>query len=744
MNCPSFALRLIALATFLALTACATDDIAPAVPDRATDESFFTPREETLVLDADTNTDLVSFDVESGELVYRPGSPQLDSIAVGSIIVSGPAEGAPAGFLRRVTGVGTAGGEMTYATETANLPDAFSAYRWNMRGTSAVQFRDEEEPGVFSFLNPVDTTFAFDIPGSETKFELSLKFIYALDFISLIEFQPSLTGGQITDARLGVERFSVDSLVLEMAFVRSGEATTEETFSSEDVQAFFDNIFTVSLSPIPIGPGASPVYVTPSVQLDLSTMMEYSVALGQRAAIYNTGQPYRRVVALQPNGQYAYEAGGTTPAMQVDVDIFLDGSFAYASGLSIGLAVSPYSRSLFALGTRVTAAPKVTLSGHATAGIRAGEPVGVFNAQVDIDLAASAGVFLDADFFGFAPDAWDVERTLWENDFSLFGLSVDNSCGFFFNSVTTNVICNGDLTELYFTVNRSVQPDVDGSGTYSVYIDGELVGSGYEPDEEHVAILESAPAGIRRVRFLREDGGSDFFFCEADEMIVFPDCLGTDYCQGDRRIIDARTAYAYCAGEFAGRDWFLNNLYTLLPDGTAPRCYDDDPALCTSYGGYYGFDDLLDVGPDASPISRRGLCPEGFHVPSVAEWLELFGLSPATQPNEEGVYLIPGVLDPYRDETSWADLTPPAAPNGFRAIAAGWHTVSSNSVFSDLGTHAYFWTSDVTGADAGAGGETEAGGVTGAYAVILDGLNNTVELRPAVRSQEYNCRCVED
>jgi uncharacterized protein (TIGR02145 family) len=50
-------------------------------------------------------------------------------------------------------------------------------------------------------------------------------------------------------------------------------------------------------------------------------------------------------------------------------------------------------------------------------------------------------------------------------------------------------------------------------------------------------------------------------------------------------------------------------------------CYEDDPENCLRYGGLYQWDEMM--GGDTLEATR-GICPEGWHIPSDAEWASLF------------------------------------------------------------------------------------------------------------------------
>lgn len=716
------------------LQACAIEDVEPLAPVPGPDESFFEPRPETVILDEDTNTDALTFDGESGRTTYRLGSPQLDSIRIGSVIASGPNPAAPAGFLRRVTGRRQSGGQLVLDTEPANLPDAFSSYRWRLGATPGLRPRSEGEPGIFSLSDAVDTTFVFPVPGESYSFELEFQFIYTLDFRSEFDFNLSGGGSGIEYMNVGVDRFSMDSLVLDMGFRINGERNTDLNFSDDEVQQFLLKVFEISLSPIPVGPGASPVYITPSIAIDLSNALAYDAKIGQRFTFYTT-KDFQGL--LQVNGP------GLGPTLDLDfpefnmnADFYFEGEFSYSTGLSIALGISPYSRSLFTLGSRLTVGPRLNVAGTASAGLRAGVPTGEFSAQLDINLDGSAGVFIDADFFGWAPDSWDQDTTLWEGTDTIYSLQLDNSCGFYFSSLLAEVECVNDTARLYYTVRTAGgnQSNFDLDGTYDVYFDGLLVETDADPIQTNIFTLPAdVSPGIHRVRFIRQ-GGQSIFLCEKDVMVTVPDCA-TLPCTGDFRVQDDNLDdQAYCAQVFRNDRWLTSNLFTPLSDGSLPDCLDNEAALCRAYGGYYTFNEVLDVAAEESPTDAEGLCPDGYHVPSVEEWLALFGLSGSTQPNSDGEYFIPDVVGPYKDPFSWTSgSTADNLLNGFRAQAAGVYTKSSNPVFTDVGDAAYFWTSTVTPDDP-----------DGAFAVEFNGLSNDVLIRPTVRQEAMGCRCIQD
>ena len=51
-------------------------------------------------------------------------------------------------------------------------------------------------------------------------------------------------------------------------------------------------------------------------------------------------------------------------------------------------------------------------------------------------------------------------------------------------------------------------------------------------------------------------------------------------------------------------------------------CYDNEPDSCTKYGGIYQWDEIMDYTTEEG---TRGICPDGWHVPSDEEWKVLEG-----------------------------------------------------------------------------------------------------------------------
>ncbi len=112
-----------------------------------------------------------------------------------------------------------------------------------------------------------------------------------------------------------------------------------------------------------------------------------------------------------------------------------------------------------------------------------------------------------------------------------------------------------------------------------------------------------------------------------------------------------------------------------VDNGKAEKyCYKNDPANCALYGGLYQWNEAM--GYDTTAGSA-GLCPEGWHIPTDAEWHELvLFLDPVDGEAQAGTQLALGGL------------------SGFQALFSGY-IIFAERKYYDLGSAGYFWSSTV-------------------------------------------------
>lgn len=134
-------------------------------------------------------------------------------------------------------------------------------------------------------------------------------------------------------------------------------------------------------------------------------------------------------------------------------------------------------------------------------------------------------------------------------------------------------------------------------------------------------------------------------------------------------------------------------------------CYNNLPANCTTYGGLYQWDEMMNytssINCDPCGSSgRQGLCPSGYHVPTDLEWSRYeYCLESALPPigavtlatfqtvqGWRGTYTANKLKVISGNTPAWDGY----GSSGFAALPGG--NRDSSGPFGALGTDAYYWT----------------------------------------------------
>ncbi len=149
--------------------------------------------------------------------------------------------------------------------------------------------------------------------------------------------------------------------------------------------------------------------------------------------------------------------------------------------------------------------------------------------------------------------------------------------------------------------------------------------------------------------------------------------------------------------------WMKDNLNvgTMIPtladmtdNGTTEKyCYDDDPAKCTTHGGLYQWNEVMQY---VTQEGAQGICPDGWHIPSDIEWCILTQeIDPTMNCNALGWSGTDAGIKMKSttgwNNTSWNSNGNGTNESGFSGLPAGQR--NNNSTFSALGELANFWTS---------------------------------------------------
>jgi uncharacterized protein (TIGR02145 family) len=162
-------------------------------------------------------------------------------------------------------------------------------------------------------------------------------------------------------------------------------------------------------------------------------------------------------------------------------------------------------------------------------------------------------------------------------------------------------------------------------------------------------------------------------------------------------------------------------------NGTVEKyCYANDPGLCTTYGGLYTWNEVMQW---TTVIGTQGVCPSGWHVPSYADW--------AVLQNFLGGLLFAGgpmkTTGTFEAGTGlWlAPNTGATNSSGFSGLPGGW--VSSSGASSQLGQIGQFWTSTI-----------DASNPSKAWTGYLFNGNSNFGFYSDFNNKAFSVRCIKD
>ena len=158
-------------------------------------------------------------------------------------------------------------------------------------------------------------------------------------------------------------------------------------------------------------------------------------------------------------------------------------------------------------------------------------------------------------------------------------------------------------------------------------------------------------------------------------------------------LTDSRDGQTYRTVKIGDQVWMAENLNFETDNSW---CYGDDPAYCDTYGRLYTWAAAVGRAADECGDGHtcglgsgdiRGVCPEGWHLPSRAEWDAL-------------IVAVDGSITEYEDDnvagtklksaTGWSSGNGTDA-FGFSALPAGYRY--GGGLFDFEGYTAYFWSS---------------------------------------------------
>ena len=177
----------------------------------------------------------------------------------------------------------------------------------------------------------------------------------------------------------------------------------------------------------------------------------------------------------------------------------------------------------------------------------------------------------------------------------------------------------------------------------------------------------------------------------------------------EQMLIDERDGQTYRTVKIGNQTWMAENLnYRYLgPTDTLDSssfCYDDDPANCAKYGRLYLWSAAMDsagiikgnaangcgIKSECTSIEPvRGVCPQGWHLPSESEWEALVvavdgSITQYTLPNTAATKL--------RSTSGWNNDGNGTDDFGFSALPAGYRDYGGGYNYEG-NVASFFWSS---------------------------------------------------
>jgi uncharacterized protein (TIGR02145 family) len=184
----------------------------------------------------------------------------------------------------------------------------------------------------------------------------------------------------------------------------------------------------------------------------------------------------------------------------------------------------------------------------------------------------------------------------------------------------------------------------------------------------------------------------------------------------DNPVTDIRDNQQYPTIKLGTQCWMAANLNfgTQILAATMQRdnctnekyCFNDDPAKCSTFGGLYQWDEMMQY---ETVESIQGFCPPAWHIPSENEWNTLFK-----------VYISNGFAGSPLKYTGYS---------GFNALLSGIRFDNRTWDFDSFAT--FFWSSTTQGQSK-------------AWAHSMNSINPSVSYYPGNRSNAFYVRCIKN
>ena len=193
------------------------------------------------------------------------------------------------------------------------------------------------------------------------------------------------------------------------------------------------------------------------------------------------------------------------------------------------------------------------------------------------------------------------------------------------------------------------------------------------------------------------------------EVIASPRGLGEWTC--GEYLLDTRDYQSYTTIQLGNQCWMSENLNVgEVIANTANQsdnsiiekyCYENSESYCDIYGGLYQWDETVQY--EYEEVNIKGICPDGWHVPSDAEWTSFSGII-NSNPNYRCEGLNNAIAKAISSSNYWiydsrtcvsGNNTSTNNTSGFNSLPAGY----TNPGYAHLNDTADFWSSSINAGD---------------------------------------------
>ena len=220
---------------------------------------------------------------------------------------------------------------------------------------------------------------------------------------------------------------------------------------------------------------------------------------------------------------------------------------------------------------------------------------------------------------------------------------------------------------------------------------------------------------------------------------------GSEYDANANTLKDLRDSQTYKTVTIGNQIWMAENL-NYKSEGSS--CYNDDTSYCSKFGRLYSWSMAMDSVAEFSENGKgcglnvdcivvypvRGVCPEGWHFPTLAEWNELFDYVDPVG----GYWQIRDVGRKLKSSSGWSDNGNGSDEFGFSALPGGmWYDNAGyeDPKYVDNGERALFWSGPNDG---------KSSKFSQATAIILYYEYDYVYTGGEPKYYKYSVRCVKD